>query len=109
MLSTQLMRAGAKPQIKKFKAATVLLREGEPGDELVLVLDGVVRAHVGGRRLADYGPGSIHGERALLEGGLRTATITTVSPAMVAIVPADGIDPAVLAELREGHRREEQP
>ena len=75
----------------------------------MLVLDGIVRVDVGGRRVAEYGPGSIHGERAILEGGRRTATVTAASPVRVAIVPASRVDPKVLAELREVHRREEAP
>ena len=107
MLSTELMHGGAEPEIRDIKAGSALLREGEPGDELMLVLDGIVRVDVGGRRVAEYGPGSIHGERAILEGGRRTATVTAASPVRVAIVPANRVDPKVLAQLREGHRREE--
>jgi hypothetical protein len=107
MLSLELMRGGGKPTIRKLGAGDFLMREGEPGDELYLVLDGVVRVDVGGRRLAEYGPGSIHGERALLEGGTRTATVKAVSPLRVAVARADRIEPKLLAELRESHRREE--
>jgi hypothetical protein len=96
-----------EPEIRDIKAGAALLREGEPGDKLMRVLDGIVRVDVGGRRVAEYGPGSIHGERAILEGGRRTATVTAASPVRVAIVPANRVDPKVLAVLREVHRREE--
>ena len=107
MLSVELMHGVGEPEIRDIKAGAALLREGEPGEELMLVLDGIVRVDVGGRRVAEYGPGSIHGERAILEGGRRTATVTAASPVRVAIVPASRVDPKVLAELRKVHRSEE--
>jgi CRP-like cAMP-binding protein len=54
------------------------------------------------------GPGAVLGERALLEGGTRTATLRAVTPAKVAVAPAGDIDMAALAEVSKGHRREER-
>ena len=68
-LSIELMHGATKPKIRKFAAGELITEQGEPGDELFLVLDGVVRIEVDGNRLAEYGPGSMHGERAILEGG----------------------------------------
>jgi hypothetical protein len=47
------------------------------------------------------------GERAVLEGGLRTATLRAVTPVKVAVAAADQVDTAALAEVSLGHRREE--
>ena len=57
--------------------------------------------------LAELGPGVLLGERALLEGGRRTATITAVTACKAAVVPGDVVDRAALSELSAGHRREE--
>ncbi len=62
---------------------------------------------VDGRLLPELGPGAILGERAVLEGGRRTATLTAATRIRVAEAPADLIDAAALARLAEGHRREE--
>jgi hypothetical protein len=43
----------------------------------------------------------------VLEGGLRTSTLTCITPCRVAAAAADAIDRDKLAELSEGHRREE--
>jgi len=51
--------------------------------------------------------GAVLGERALLEGGTRTATLSAVTPIRVAVAAADAVDRAALAELAAGHRREE--
>jgi len=106
-LSLHVMRGGLKPAIKKVKEGAVIVEQGERGRDLFLILDGVVRFEVDGERIAEYGPGSLHGERAVLEGGLRTATMRAVTPCRLAVVPGTEVDPAALAELRTGHRREE--
>jgi CRP/FNR family transcriptional regulator, cyclic AMP receptor protein len=55
----------------------VLIREGEPGREFFVVVDGRARATVGERtRVAPLGPGSSFGEISLLDQGLRSATVT---------------------------------
>ena len=73
----------------------------------MLILDGVVRIEVDGERIAEYGPGSLHGERAVLEGGIRTSTMRAVTACKVAVAPGTDVDPAALRELSTGHRREE--
>jgi hypothetical protein len=107
-LSTQIMRGGAKPKIRKVKEGKALVEQGSPGDELYLLLDGVLSVEVNGEPLADLGPGALLGERAILEGGTRTATLKAVTDCKVAVASADDIDPAALAEVSEGHRREEK-
>jgi len=106
-LSTTIMRAGVKPKVRTVAAGGTLVEQGEPGDSLFLLLDGVLAVEVDGEKLAEVGPGAILGERAVLEGGARTATLRAVSPARVAVASADQIDTAALAEVSRGHRREE--
>jgi CRP-like cAMP-binding protein len=71
------------------------------------VLDGVVRVERDGEWLAEYGPGALLGERAQLEDGSRTATLTAVTACRVASVDPSRLDPSALAELAGGHRRED--
>lgn len=106
-LSLHVMRGGAKPTIKTVKAGAAITEQGQPGSELFLILDGVVRIEVDGERLAEYGPGSLHGERAVIEKGLRTSTMRAVTACKLAVVPGIDVDPALLTELSAGHRREE--
>jgi len=107
-LSRSIMREGRRPRVRKVVAGEALTRQGDEGDELYLLLDGVLAVDVDGEVLAELGPGAVLGERALLEGGLRTATLVARTPCKVAVARADELDPAALAELREGHRREER-
>jgi hypothetical protein len=106
-LSVQLMHGEAKPRISNLEPGTELVRQGDFGQDIYLVLDGVIRVEHDGERLAEYGPGAMLGERAALEGGSRTATLVAVTKCKVAAVPAVQLDLSDLAELATGHRREE--
>jgi hypothetical protein len=107
-LSTTIMRGGAKPKVRKLAEGEELTRQGEPGLELFLLLDGVLEVVVDGEPVAEIGPGAVAGERALIEGGNRTSTLRAVTKARVAVATADQVDTEALRELSEGHRREEQ-
>jgi len=106
-LSVQLMHGAAKPRITQLQAGDELVRQGDLGQDIYLVLDGVIRVERDGTRLAEYGPGAMLGERAVLEGGTRTSTLAAVTRCRVASVPAVQLDLSDLAELSTGHRREE--
>jgi cyclic nucleotide-binding protein len=106
-LSVQLMHGGARPRISHLEPGAELVRQGDFGQDIYLVLDGVIRVTRDGERLAEYGPGAMLGERAALEGGTRTATLAAVTKCRVAAVPAVQLDLSDLAELATGHRREE--
>jgi hypothetical protein len=106
-LSTTIMRGGARPRIRSLGPGEELVRQGESGRELFLLLDGVVQVVVDGAVVAELGPGAVGGERALLEAGTRTATLLARTRARIAVVPGDQVDPAALRELATGHRREE--
>lgn len=106
-LSLQIMREGAKPKFRKLAEGEVLVKQGDPGTELFLLLDGVLTVEVNGEAVAELGPGSILGERALVEGGARTSTLRARTPAKVAVAAAHEIQPDALSELATHHRREE--
>ena len=105
-LQGAIMRGGKKPDIRRVKEGKALVEQGTTSDELFLLLNGVLVVEVDGEKLAEMGPGAVMGERALLEGGARTATLRAVTDCKVAAVKADAIDLAKLAELAHGHRRE---
>jgi len=106
-LSRTIMRAGTKPTIRKVPEGRALVEQGDPGDTLFLLLDGVVAVEVDGEVLAQLGPGAVLGERAVLEGGTRTSTVRAETRCRVALVPAERLDLAALVELSAGHRREQ--
>jgi hypothetical protein len=106
-LSQDIMRGDHEPEVRRIPAGGTLTRQGEPGDQLFLVLDGVVAVDVDGEVLGEVGPGAVLGERALLEGRVRTSTLTAVTPVRVAVAPGAAVDLDRLRELSLGHRRED--
>jgi hypothetical protein len=106
-LSLQIMRGGKRPRMKRLHPSETLTEQGATGDTIFLLLDGVLDVEVDGERIAELGPGAIIGERASLEGGRRTSTVRAVTPCRVAVASLDDLDPAVLGEISQSHRREE--
>jgi len=106
-LSHQLMHGAARPRIMKIDKGTSLMRQGEKGSDVYLILDGVVRVEIDGQRVAEYGPGALLGERAHLESGTRTSSIVAVTTCKVASVPASALNRSELERLSSGHHRED--
>lgn len=108
-LAEMLVRDSGRPPVRRLRAGEVLTRQGEPGDELYIVVDGVLSVGVDGREVVELGPGAVLGERAVLQGGRRTATLTATTAAKVMVVRADQVDRDRLAGLARSHRRELPP
>ena len=67
-----------------------LVQQGDEGRELFLLLDGLIDVEVDGEEVAEIGPGALLGERALLEGGKRTATLWATTECTGGGDPAGG-------------------
>jgi hypothetical protein len=106
-LSTTIMRGGTKPAIRKLAKGSLLAEQGDAGEDIYLLLDGVLSVWVDGKEIAELGPGAVVGERAVLESGRRTATLRAVTNCVVAVAAQDQIDRASLAGLAELHHRED--
>jgi hypothetical protein len=106
-LAGLIMRGGEPPTFRKLKPDALLTEQGQPGGEVFLVLDGVLVTEVDGKPLAEFGPGAILGERAVLEGGVRTSTLRAVTKCRVAVARGDQLDRAALEQISQGHRRED--
>jgi CRP-like cAMP-binding protein len=68
----------------------VLIREGEPGRDFFVLVEGTAEVRKGNRRLSTLGPGDFAGEIALLTNAPRTATVKTTSPVSVLRVTTKG-------------------
>jgi CRP-like cAMP-binding protein len=64
----------------------VLTKEGRPGREFFVLVDGTARVTQKGRKIADLGAGDWFGEIALLTDAPRTATVTATSPVDVLVI-----------------------
>lgn len=104
-LAMTIMDDRRKPEIRRIAAGDTLVEQGSPGAELFLLLDGILRAEVDGEVVTEIGPCAILGERAIVEGGVRTSTLRAVTACRVAVVEGDSVDKAVLERVMEGHHR----
>lgn len=74
--------------VMRYDAGDVILREGDPGDTMYVVMEGTVRVETrtptGSLQLAELGRGACVGEVSVLTGGTRTATVTAMTPVTAA-------------------------
>jgi CRP-like cAMP-binding protein len=61
----------------------VLTTQGAPGRECFVISTGDAEVTIGNRVVARVGPGDCVGEMSLLDRGLRTATVTALTPMTV--------------------------
>jgi CRP-like cAMP-binding protein len=87
-----------------FAAAAPILRAGEFGSTLGVIVEGSVRIFRGQQTLAELGPGGVFGELAALSPEPRTANVTAVSETRVLELSAEAVERMIAArgEAAEG-------
>jgi hypothetical protein len=75
-LLAPILAAGAE---RAYADGEALMRAGEPGDSMMLVIEGTAVVERGGRTVP-VAPGELVGEIAVLDGGPRTATVIAEGP-----------------------------
>jgi CRP-like cAMP-binding protein len=73
-------------QAAELPAGTDLVREGEPGDALFVILEGEASVQRDGEEVSRVGPGSHFGELAILDGAPRSATVVAATDVKVAVL-----------------------
>jgi CRP/FNR family transcriptional regulator, cyclic AMP receptor protein len=69
-----------------LRRGKVLTRQGAPGREFFVLLEGTVEVVRDGKRIATLGEGDFFGELALISNIPRTATVTAASPIRALVV-----------------------
>ena len=105
----ELARVRAVATEVALAAGETLMAEGDPGDALYLVLEGTLavtrRAGAGEQQLTTVGPGTVQGEIAVLEGGVRRATVRAQTRSRLVRIGRDDLfdvmarEPAVVRSL----------
>jgi CRP/FNR family transcriptional regulator len=100
-----LQRVAATAAERFYAAEEALVREGDVGDELMVILEGsvrIVRDDGGVERLVRrYGPGNHIGELAVLRERPRAATVIAEEPGVQVLVIAGAGLTAILRERPE--------
>jgi CRP-like cAMP-binding protein len=68
----------------------VLTRQGEPGWECFVIVEGRAKATMRGTGTASLGPGDVVGEMALLDRGPRSATVTASTDMHLLVLTSRG-------------------
>ncbi len=94
-LPAPLRDLAAQGTLRRYRANTTLIEEGDRGDSLFVVLSGSLRifcADPNGREitLAIYGPGEYVGEMSL-DGGPRSASVSTEEASVCAVVSGEAL------------------
>lgn len=72
--------------LESFEAGALILKEGDTGEELYIVLAGKVTVSRGGQEIVDLHPGVHFGEMALVDQSPRSATITAKESTRLLVV-----------------------
>jgi len=74
------------PEFLEIKAGEVLLNEGDPGDEMYVIIHGKARIELGGMFFGEIGPGDFVGELSVIDSSPRLATTTAVTNCRFVVV-----------------------
>jgi CRP-like cAMP-binding protein len=82
----------------EYDSGAILMREGDPGESLLVIVSGSVNVSVSGRpaTVASLGEGDIVGEMSLLTGAPRSATVTAVRPVVACEIGKDDLEPLLI-------------
>jgi PPM family protein phosphatase len=73
----ELVRVMNLTDVRSYRKDDVIVREGEDGDEMFIVLVGSVRVHTGDTAIVSLGPGQHFGELALIDRSPRSASVSS--------------------------------
>ena len=74
-------------EVADFMADHAIVREGDPGDAFYVILAGQAKVTTNGKLVNRVLPGDHIGEISLLDGDVRTATVTSETPMTLLMLP----------------------
>jgi CRP-like cAMP-binding protein len=90
---------------RSIRAGETIVKHGEQGVGLFIILDGEVAVEKAGKSVAQLGPGKFFGEMALIDDQPRTADVKAVTPVRCLVLSrwefwsAVGTEPEVIRSL----------
>jgi CRP/FNR family transcriptional regulator, cyclic AMP receptor protein len=96
----ELRRIAAIADELAFREGKVLTKQGGPGREMFILLDGTVKVERNGVQINELGPGDFLGEGALVLRKPRNATITATSPLRALVITDANFNELLLTDGR---------
>jgi len=85
---------------RELEPGDVLCRQGERGTDAFVLVDGEASVIIDGRKVAVVGEGEVVGELSIERGGLRSATLTAITPLHVLVVDPREIESVLASDPR---------
>jgi flavin reductase (DIM6/NTAB) family NADH-FMN oxidoreductase RutF len=94
----QLERLLAAGSERSYEDGETIVRMGDPGHELFVILEGSVCIKRAGRELGSLSAGELFGEMAVFDGRARSADVVADGPVRCLAVPREALREAIEAE-----------
>lgn len=85
----QAMSSPPNPRYRSFRRGDKLLREGDTGSEVFMLIEGELEVSVQGNSVGRIHKSEIFGALAALTQGIRTATVTAINPSVCMVFSKD--------------------
>ena len=105
-LSRMVMGEAKQLERRQLEEGETLVEQDELGNELFLVLDGMLDVEIDGEVVAEVGGGAILGVHASVTGGMRSSTLRAATRCRVVVIPEDMLDQAEIVAIASAQRRE---
>jgi small-conductance mechanosensitive channel len=92
---TEINRIASGVYGMEYPAGAEIIREGEDGESLYVVREGLLQVNIDGQRVGQVYPGQIFGEQSLLTGAPRSATVRMVTAGYLIEVSKKDIGPLI--------------
>ncbi len=76
-------KLAAYGSVRKFNPGEKIVREGDSGDEMFIVLQGKVSIEIGDITVGEMGGGDFFGEMSLIDNAPRSATVTATETSLL--------------------------
>lgn len=86
MSKRSLAKINQMSDVRTVAEGEVIVAEGEPGSDAMVVLEGTARVTRGNRKVTDLSVGHVFGEMALLDRQPRSATVTAEEPMRLLVI-----------------------
>jgi flavin reductase (DIM6/NTAB) family NADH-FMN oxidoreductase RutF len=90
----------AEGEERTFGPGEFIVREGDPGDELFVILEGEARVERKGNRLSTFGEGEFFGEISVFDGRARSADVVAATPLRTLAISRELVRAALEREPR---------